>query len=192
MSFFSNLGSTISGWFSKAVPEVETAFTSAEKIVNVLKTFLGSATGQTIEAIIEAFFPGASTAVFAALNTWFNDFGLVTSASTGNAAQDAAIGLNKVATLTGNSKIIALTNLATIVGDAISNSTGGNTTIQEANVALQLIHNPNLLSGETVPVTSAAPAPAPDPSTVPSGNLATGQGDTSFLAQPQEQAHSQS
>src|ERR1700676_3441782 len=121
MGFFQSIGSFFSNFFTKAVPAVETAFTSTNGIINIIKTFIGSATGTTLEAIIEAFFPGVSNVVFGALNTFFADFSFVQSAipATGTPAEKAAAGLNAIAGLTGNNKVIAISNIAAVIGQAI-------------------------------------------------------------------------
>src|ERR1700749_3707176 len=120
MTIFQKIGAAISGFFSKELPVVENAFTVAEKIVNVFKTFLGSATGQTIEAIIEALAPGASTVVFAALNTFFTDFGLVSAELSKSPSEITADGLKAAANLTGDSKTLVLSNISSIIGHAVS------------------------------------------------------------------------
>ena len=146
MNLFQSIGNFFSNFFTKAVPAVEAAFTSANGIVNILKTFLGSATGQTIEAIIEAFFPGISNVVFNALNTFFTDYGLVEATLQGTPAEIAAAGLNAIAKLTGNSKVLALSNVAAIIGHTTSVATGGNSTLQQAIAINQVIHDPNVLT----------------------------------------------
>lgn len=165
MSFFSNIISKITGWFSTAESAVADAFTKAESVVNILKTFMGSVTGQTLIAILEAFLPGAATTVINLLNSFFKDFGLVEAESTKPAEEIAADGLNSLATLTGNSKIIALSNVASIIGHAFSSVNGGGSTLQEAIVALPIVHNPDLTSSTNGIVNE------PVGTVLPSGNV---------------------
>jgi hypothetical protein len=157
MGFFQSIGSFFSNFFTKAVPAVENAFTSTNGIVNIIKSFLGSATAQTLEVIIETFFPGVSNVVFGALNTFFADFTIVQSSipANGTPAEKAAAGLNAIANLTGNSKIIAWSNVASIMGHTISTATGGNSTLQQAIAVNQVIHNPNVLSVGDIPASVA-------------------------------------
>jgi hypothetical protein len=145
MNIFQKIGSAISGFFQKELPIVENAFASATAVVNVIKSFDGSITGQTLEAIIEALLPGTGSAVISGLHTFLRDFGLVTAETTKTPAQVAADGLNAIANLTGNSKVLALSNLATVIGDAASNANGGNSTLQQAIVAVPLVYKPTLL-----------------------------------------------
>lgn len=156
MSIFTTIGNAISNFFKKEVPVVENAFAKATSVVNIIKTFLGSANGQTIEAIIEALLPGLGTVIIADLNIFFTDFGLVTNELTKSPPDIAADGLNALAKLTGNSKAIALQNVASIIGNSASNATGGNSTIQQASVAIPLVYNPTLLDnvGSTVSTAS--------------------------------------
>jgi len=153
MGLFQSIGGFFSNFFKNAVPAVENAFTQTNSIVNILKTVLGSATAQTVEAIIEAFFPGVSNAVFGALNTFFTDYGLVSSALQGTPAEIAANGLNAIAKLTGNSKVLALSNIAAIIGHTTSTATGGNSTLQQAIAVNQVIHDPSVLSVTVPPAT---------------------------------------
>lgn len=162
MSIFTTIGTAIKNFFSKEVPVVENAFTSATSAVNVLKTFVGSATGQTVEAIIEALFPGIGATVIAELNTFFKDFGIVTAEPSKTPPQIAADGLNAIATLTGKSQILALSNIATVIGDAASNANGGNSTLQQAIVAVPLVYKPTLLDSIGSAVSQLASAVAPD------------------------------
>lgn len=155
MSIFQTIGNAISNFFKKEVPVVENAFNSAKAAVNVLKTFAGSATGQTVEAIIEALFPGTGTAIIGALNVFFTDFGLVVAETNKNAADVTADGLNAIAKLSGNSQITALSNVASIIGDAASNANGGNSTLQQAIVALPLVYNPTLLNSVGSEITNS-------------------------------------
>lgn len=165
MSFFSNLISKIGGWFSNAEQSVEQAFTKAESVVNIIKTFMGSVTGQTLIAILEAFLPGAATTVINLLNEFFKDFGLVEAESTKPVEEIAADGLNAVAKMTGNSKIVALSNIASIIGHAFSSVNGGNSTLQEAIVALPIVHNPDLTT------TTNGIVNAPVGTKLPDGNI---------------------
>jgi len=154
---FKKAETAVAGWFQKATPVVENAFTGANGIVNILKSFLGSATGQTLEAVVETLAPGISTVIFNALNTFFADWGLIQPDPTKTLAQQAAEGLNKAAQLTGNSKIIALSNVAAIISHAIDTANGGTTTIQQALVANHFVYN-SAVMGE--PVTIVAPVTA--------------------------------
>lgn len=164
MSLFASIGSFFTNFFTKAPAVVETALTSTNGIVNIIKTFLGSATGQTLEAIIEAFFPGVSSLVFTALNTFFTDYGLVSSALQGTPAEIAAAGLNAIGKLTGNSKILALSNVAAIIGHTTSTATGGNSTLQQAIAVNQVIYNPSVLTiGDTSSIPVATPIPSVSP-----------------------------
>lgn len=167
MSFFSNIISKITGWFSTAETAVEDAFTKAESVVNILKTFVGSVTGQTIIAIMEAFLPGAATTVINLLNEFFKDFGLVEAESTKPMEQIAADGFNAVSKLTGNSKIVALSNIASIIGHGFSSVNGGNSTLQEAIVALPIMHKPNLIDLKANPGIIDLPVGAK----LPDGNI---------------------
>jgi hypothetical protein len=162
MSIFTTIGNAISGFFKKELPVVENAFTSATTVVNVLKSFLGSATGTTVEAIIEALLPGTGTAVIGAINTFLTDFGLVAAEVTKTPAQITADGLNAIGNLTGNSRILALSNLATVIGDAASNANGGNSTLQQAIVAVPLVYKPTLLDSIRAAVSQVASAVAPN------------------------------
>jgi hypothetical protein len=154
---FKKIIASISGWFTKEVPIVENAFTSANHIVNILKTLLGSASGQTIEAILDALAPGVAPAVFSALNTFFTDFGLVASETTKTPSEIAADGLTAISKLTGNSKVVALSNVASIIGHAISTGNNGGSTIQQAIVAAPLVYHPNLLDEVGAIVETVAP-----------------------------------
>lgn len=154
---FKKIITAISGFFSKELPVVEDAFTKASGIVNVLKTFLGTATGQTIEAIIELVLPGLGVTVINALNAFFTDFGLVSAEVAKTPSEIAADGLNALSKLTGDSKTLALSNVSAIIGNAAS---GTESTLQQAIVALPVVYNPNVLN---TPV--AAPASTPNPAT---------------------------
>lgn len=143
---FKKIITAITGWFSKELPIVEDAFTKAVGVVNVLKTFLGSATGQMLESILELALPGVGSIIINDLNIFFKDFGILQNIVTGTPAEIAAKGLNAIAALTGNSKITALTNIAAIIGHAASNAKGGNTTIQQALISVPIVYNPDILS----------------------------------------------
>lgn len=161
MSLFKTIANAVTGFFQKEIPVVETAFTTAKSAVNVLKTFEGSASGQTVEAIMEALFPGAGTAIVGALHVFFTDFGLVVAETAKTPVEIAADGLNAISKLTGNSATLALSNLATVIGDAASNANGGNTTIQQAIVALPIVYNPAVLNGVGATVVVQAPIAEP-------------------------------
>lgn len=150
---FKKIITAISGFFSKELPVVEDAFTKAKNLVNVFKTFLGTATGQTIEAIIELALPDLGATVITALNTFFTDFGLVVAELNKTPAEIAADGLNALSKLTGDSKTLALSNVSAIIGNAAS---GSESTLQQAIVALPVVYNPSVLD-------ATAPAPVADP-----------------------------
>lgn len=155
MGLFSNIFTSIKNFFVKEQPIVENALAVANNVVNIVKTFLGSATGQTIEAIIEALAPGVSSVVFGALNTFFTDFGLVTAEISKTPAEIAADGLNALSRLTGDSKTIALSNVSAIIGNAISSANNGGSTLQQAIVAAPVVYNPAILNTGGSPVTVA-------------------------------------
>lgn len=165
-SFFSNIASKIGSWFSTAKTEVEDAFTKANGFVNIVKTFLGSVTGQTLIAILEAFIPGVATTVINDLNIFFKDFGLVQAEVNKPIEEIAADGFNAIPKLTGNSKTVALSNVASIVGHAMSTHLGGNSTLQQAIVAAPVVYNPDVLSAAPVAPTIIV-APLPDPNDQP-------------------------
>lgn len=146
MSIFSTIANAIGGFFKKEVPVVVQAFTSSSAIINIVKTFLGTASGQTLEAIFEALLPGTGAAIIAALNEFFVGYGLVSAELTKAPADIAADGFNAIAKLTGNNKILALSNAASIIAHASSNANGGGSTLQQAIVALPLVYNPNILN----------------------------------------------
>jgi hypothetical protein len=151
MNIFQKIGAAISGFFQKEAPILETALTQGVSLINVLKTFEGSATGVTLQAITDALLPGVAPAIFAGLNTFFADFGLLaTAVSTGTVADKAAAGLNAVAQLTGNSKIYALSNIASIVANEADNASGGTSTPQQTIVAVPVVYNPNVLNTAVV------------------------------------------
>jgi hypothetical protein len=153
---FKSIIAAISGFFTKELPVVEDAFTKAKNIVNVLKTFLGSATGQTVEAIIELALPGLGASIITELNTFFTDFGIVV-AETGKAPEQiAADGLNAISKLTGDSKTLALSNVAAIIGNAGS---GAESTLQQAIVALPVVYNPNVLDTPVAPAAQGTTVP---------------------------------
>jgi hypothetical protein len=160
MGLFSNIWNTITGFFKKEVPVVENAFSVAVKAVNIIKTLLGTATAQTIEAILEAFAPGVATAVFTALNTFFIDFGVITADVNKSAAQLSADGLNAASKLTGDSKTLILSNVATIIGHAVSTANNGGSTLQQAIVAIPVVHNPTVLDNVGSQVSANPPLPA--------------------------------
>lgn len=141
---FKKIGAILSKFFSTEVPVLEEATTKAVSLVNVLKTFAGSATGQMVEAIIEALLPGTGMAVITGLNVFFADFGLITGI-TGTAAEQAAAGLNKVASLTGKSKVYALSNISSIIANEADNANGGKSTPQQTIVATPVVYNPSVL-----------------------------------------------
>lgn len=150
MNIFSTIANAVSGFFKKEAPVVEHAFSSASSIVNILKTILTSPTAQTIEAVIEAFAPGVSNVVIGALNEFFTAFGLVSAEASKPASQIAADGLKAISGLGGISKVVALSNVASVIGHAISTANNGGTTIQQAIVAAPLVYDPNVLNYSTI------------------------------------------
>lgn len=145
MNIFSTIADKIGSFFKKEVPVVETAFTSTNGAVNILKLFLGSVTGQILQAILDALFPGIAPAIFADLNVFFTDYGLVQSEVGKSPADIAADGLNDLSKLSGNSKILALSNVAAIIAHSASSATGGGTTLQQAIVTTPIVYNPAVL-----------------------------------------------
>lgn len=146
MSIFKSIWSAVTGFFAKELPLVEKAFTDTKTIVNVAKSFFGSATGQAIEGIIEALSPGLCPAIIAGLNDFFLAFGIVAAEADKSPAQVVADGLNAVSKLTDNNKAIALTNISAVVSHAIASGNGsGGISIQKALVAMPLVYNPGLL-----------------------------------------------
>lgn len=183
MNIFQKIGAAIIAFFSKEAPVLENALTQGVSFINVVKTFEGSATGQTLQAIADALLPGVAPAVFAALNTFFIDFGLVSKDLIGTPADIAAAGLKSAAILTGNSKIYALSNIASIVANETDNANGGTSTPQQTIIGVPVVYNPNVL--ETAPAVNP-PLPAADQ--VSDEQLATEQaeikaqpGDTAFV-----------
>lgn len=160
MNIFSTIANAVSGFFKKEAPVVEHAFSSASSIVNILKTILASPEAATVEAVIEAFAPGVSNVVIGALNEFFTAFGLIGEYGSLTPSQIAAMGLKSISGLTGNSKIVALSNVASVIGHAISTANNGGTTIQQALVSLPLVYNPNVLNYANV---NPAPVPAQSP-----------------------------
>lgn len=150
MNIFQTIGNAIGNFFKKEEPILENALTQGVSLVNVLKTLLGSATGLTIQAITDALLPGIAPAIFAGLNTFFTDFGLVSKTQTGTPADIAAAGLNAASQLTGNSKIYALSNIASIIANETDNANGGQSTPQQTIVAVPVVYNPNVLNPTAV------------------------------------------
>lgn len=150
MGFFETIIQAIGNFFTKAKPIIEDIFTKANSIVNIVKSFEASPGGQTIIAILEAFAPGASNVVIGLLNEFFVAFGIVDKAvvaeGTKTQAEIASDGLAAVAKLTGNAKVIALQNIASLIGHGISTVNGTGTTLQQATILAPLAHNPGLLS----------------------------------------------
>lgn len=161
MGLFNNIWSAIKGFFQKEVPVLEDALSKSNGIVNIIKSFLGSHTGQTIITILEAFIPGPVTAILTALNTFFTDFGLVTTEASKPLEQMVADGLNALSKLSGDNKAIALSNIAAIIGNAIDTVNGGTSTIQQHLIANVVVHNPDVLNtGDVVAAPVAAQATA--------------------------------
>lgn len=148
-SILSGVETAFSNFFTKAPQEVDDAFTGADKVVNILKTISNSDSAKTIEAVVEAFAPGVSNVVFGALNTFFTDFGFVEKTATGLTSEISAKGLSVVNTLQGDSKTLALSNVSSIIGHSIA---GGASTLQQAIVVNQIVHDQNVL---TLPVAHA-------------------------------------
>lgn len=142
---------SIGSFFTKEAPVLETAISGAIPAVNIIKTFLGSATGQTIEAIIEALLPGTSTVVISGLNELFTSMGTITPTGTECPADLAAMGLNAVAKLTGKAKVYALSNITSIIANEADNANGGTSTPQQTIVAVPVAYNPSVLDGPNVP-----------------------------------------
>lgn len=142
---FKKIITAISGFFSKEAPVLETALTGAISFVNIVKTFMGSAMGVTLQAVADALLPGVAPAVFTALNTFFVDFGLVTKDFTGAPSEMAAAGLNAVSNLTGDSRIHALNSITSIIANKADNANGGTSTPQQTLVAVPVAYNPNVL-----------------------------------------------
>ncbi len=161
---FKKIIAAISGFFTKEAPVLENALTQGVSFVNIIKTFTGSATGETIQVIADALLPGVAPAVFTGLNTFFADFGLVAKDLSGTPAEIATAGLNAVAGLTGKSKVYALSNIASIVSNETDNANGGTSTPQQTIVSVPVVYNPNILGTPvaTAPATNfVAPAPTP-------------------------------
>lgn len=158
MSIFQNIFSAIGNFFKKELPVFESALGVANNYINIVKTFLGSATGQTLQAIIDALAPGVGPIVFTALNEFFVAFGLVNSELNGSksAAEIAADGFNALAKLTGNSKILALSNAAAVLGHAINTANGGTEPLQQHIVVSPVVYNPSVLDA---PVSGVVDSP---------------------------------
>jgi hypothetical protein len=142
MGLFQTIGNAIANFFKKEVPVLENALTGANNFVNVVKTFMGSTTGETLQALADALLPGVAPLVFAGLNTFFTDFGLVVAELNKTPAQIAADGFNALGKLTGDSKTLALSNVAAIIGNAAN---GGTATLQQHIVTAPLTYNSALL-----------------------------------------------
>jgi hypothetical protein len=155
MNFFQKIGNAIGNFFSKEAPVFENALTAGVNFTNIIKSFEGSIPGQALQAIADALLPGVAPAVFTGLNVFLTDFGLVAKDLTGTPADIAAAGLGAAAQLTGNSKIYALSNIASIVANETDKANGGTSTPQQAIVTIPVVHNPNVL---TTPVVSAPTA----------------------------------
>lgn len=157
MSIFTNIIQSIGNFFKKEAPIFEHALSVANNYVNIAKTFLGSATGQTLEAVIDALAPGVGPVVFTALNEFFVAFGLInTELTTKSPAEIAADGFNALGKLTGNSKILALSNVASVIGNAVNVANGGTEPIQQHIVVSPVVYNPSVLSE---PVSGVVDAP---------------------------------
>lgn len=157
MNLFQKIGQAIGSFFSKEAPVFENALTKAVSIVNIIKTLMGTATGQTVIAVFEALLPGAGAAVITALNIFFTGFGIVAKDLTGTPEDIAAAGLNAVAKLTGNSKIYALSNITSIIANEADNALGGTSTAQQAIVTVPVAYNANVLNIMPVVATTSTP-----------------------------------
>ena len=170
MGFFQKIAAAISGFFTKEVPVVEDAFTKAEGFVNVVKNIEGSVPGQMVQSLVDLVFPGIGPAIFTGLNAVLNDFGIVDKAVTGIASDIAAQGLTAINKLGGDSRTLALSNVASIIGHVASTANGGGSTLQQAIVSLPIVHNNNVLSTTSISTTPEPPqAVAPAEPNVPLG-----------------------
>ena len=70
-----------------------------------------------------------------------------------------ADGLAKIANLSGNSKVLALSNLAAIIGHAVGEANGSNTTLHQHIIASPLVYNPDILNSP-IPTTPPVTTPA--------------------------------
>jgi hypothetical protein len=166
MGFFQSIGNFFSNFFTKAPQAVDDAFTKANGVVNVIKSVEGSVPGQMVQSLIDLVFPGIGPAIFTGLNTVLADFGTIDSAVTGTAAEISATGLTAINKLQGDSKTLALSNVASIIGHTASTATGGNSTLQQAIAVNQIIHDPNVLN-----VAEPGIVNAPVGTVLPDGNV---------------------
>jgi|GEM_PF-3955853 hypothetical protein len=151
ISIFESAEASIKGFFAKEQPIVVDALTKANGFINIVKVFGTSATGQTITTLLEMFVPAASVVkIVQVASVAITDLGLVTAEVSKTPEQILLDGVTKAASLTGNSKIIAFSNLATIVGTAISDVTGGTLTTPQAISINQIVHDPAALGAPVV------------------------------------------
>lgn len=171
MGLFQNIFSAIGNFFKKEAPIFENALSMANNYVNIAKSFLGSATGQTLQAVADALLPGVAPAAFAALNIFFTDFGFINAELNGTKtpAEIAADGFNALGKLTGNSKIIALGNVAAVLGHAVNTANGGTEPIQQHVIAAPVVYNPAILNAP-VPADVNGIVDAPVGTVLPDGN----------------------
>lgn len=169
-SIFSNIFAAIGNFFKKEAPVFENALSIANNYVNIAKTFLGSATGQTLEAVIDALAPGVGPLVFAGLNTFFTDFGLIDTELNGSKTppEIAADGFNALAKLTGNSKILALSNVASVIGNVVNVANGGTEPLQQHIVAAPVVYDPAILNAPVTTTNGIVDAPVGE--ILPNGN----------------------
>lgn len=144
-TMFKKIISAITGFFTKEKPVVEDAFTKAIGLVNVIKTFEGSVTGQTIEAILDLVFPGAAPAILTGLHNFLSDFGFLTNLPAQASSDPVANGLSFITKLQGNSKTIALSNLAAVIAHTAQAANGGDATLQQAIISAPIVYNPAVL-----------------------------------------------
>jgi len=142
-------------FFAKEQPIVDEAFEKAKNIVNILKAISGSGASQAVIAIFEAFLPAAYVEIAKkALADLFVVYNWAIAEEGKSLADIIADGFAKIGELSGNARVLALTNVATIIGHTISNLSGGNSTIQHAIVKIPTIYDNSVLS---TPTPSAAP-----------------------------------
>ena len=157
-SFLKTEEAAVAGWFTKEQPKVVDALAKANTFINIAKVFGQSATGQTIIDLAEALIPGGIAAkVIQVASVGITDLGLVTAEASKQPEQIILDGVAKAASLTGDSKIQAYSNLVTFVGTAISDATGGTLTMPQAIIANQIVHNPAVLSAPATTGNGVAP-----------------------------------
>lgn len=139
---------SIESWFKKEKPIIDDAFSKANLVVNILKTFIASPSGQTIISIISAFVPAAAVVnVVNSIATYLTDFGHVVAEEGKPLEEIVADGVAAInSKLSGSSKALALSNLAALIGKLISDANGGTATIQQAIVTTPVVYNPATLT----------------------------------------------